>query len=783
MFSRLSHKIYAYFVVLNLVINVFVLVVVNSMIVRHTESAFQLRFNETALLLEQQLKNQADALTAQGLVLSRAPRLLAAVSTGDHETILDIAQIFREQVKSNLFTVIDKSGKVLARVHEHLFWGDNLSSDVQINQALAGEIGSGLLSYNGEIYQVVYVPLVSAGQIISGALRLGFHINDDFAKTLKLLTKTNITFILNNNIVSSSLNSDERIEIGKIIQSNHTESSGKKLSESIFNIKILGEEFRCTVKELPIPDAKYLIQRSIDYETQFHKKLQLFLMVIGLSSIVIALLISMVLAKGIADPIKQLAILSSKVAEGNLDVKFKTQTKDEIGDLSNSFNFMVERLRSYLKELENHRRNLELKVEERTKELEYVNQKLEHHNRRLKELSEMSLINFKNQVELFNAVTEKACNLLNADIAILCTEKDNDCTILSIFGEDKQLFKEHDSVQFLLKQYAGDEEGEILLEDITNMIPLDSIDQDIIKRYKTFVRANIKLNKQRFGTLCLLSKKKGAFTDQDLEALGIIHRILSTEIELKEWEQQILTYTTQVEKANEAKSEFLANMSHELRTPLTAIIGFSEVLNMETFGELNEQQKIYLNDIYESGTHLLKLINDILDLSKIEAGKMEMEISRFRIDDLLENSLVMIKEKCNNHGISLNLNITENLRKFEINADNMKLKQVMFNLLSNAAKFTPDGGEIKVEANRDDDSLLISVTDSGIGISEDNLENVFEEFYQVISGTTDKTPGTGLGLPITKRIVEMHGGKIWVESKGKSKGSRFSISIPLETKL
>ncbi len=593
------------------------------------------------------------------------------------------------------------------------------------------------------------------------------------------MTRTDITFILNNNIVSSSLISDERIEFGSIIQSDHAESSDEKLSESIFKIKLSGEEFRCTVIDLPIPDAKYLIHRSIDYETQFLKKLHFFLMLIGLSSIVIASMISLILAKGIADPIRQLAKLSSKVAEGNLDVKFKTRAKDEIGDLSNSFNFMVERLRSYLEELENHRRNLELKVEERTRELEYVNQKLEHHNLRLKELSEMSLINFENQAEIFNAVTEKACNLLNADIAILCTEKDNDCTIFSILGEDKQLLKEFDSVQQLLKQDDGDEDVEISLEDITNLVPPDSTDHDIIKIYKTFVRANIKLNEQRFGTLCLFSREKDAFTDQDLEVLGIIHRILSTEIELKDWEQQILTYTTQVEKANEAKSEFLANMSHELRTPLTAIIGFSEVLNMETFGELNVQQKTYLNDIYESGNHLLELINDILDLSKIEAGKMEIEISRFRIDVLLENSLVMIKEKCSNHGISLDLNISDNLINFEINADDLKLKQVMYNLLFNAANFTPDGGAIKVDASLEDDNLLISVTDTGIGISEDDLENVFGEFYQVKSGTTDKTPGTGLGLPITKRIVEMHGGKIWVESKGKSKGSRFSMSIPL----
>ncbi|MFC1650180.1 ATP-binding protein [Candidatus Latescibacterota bacterium] len=779
MFKKLSHKIYAYFVAFNLVISVLVIAVVFTLFSRYTNSTIQTRFNETVTLLDQQLKNLADLLTGQGLVQSRAPRLVAALRTGDHETVLDISQTFRDQIKSNLFTVIDNSGIVLARVHEPLQWGDDLSDDVQINRALGGETGSGLLSYNGAIYQVVYVPMVSAGQTISGALRIGFHINDDFAGTLKRLTSTDITFILDNSIVSSSLGSEERAEIERLIQLNHNEENDL---ESIFNIDVLEERFRCTMIDLPIEGAEYLIQRSIDNEKRIYMKIQLFLIVIGLSSFVFALFVSIILARGIAGPIRQLAVLSSKVAGGNLDVKFKTQAVDEIGDLSNSFNYMTGRLKAYLKELENHRRNLEIKVEERTKELETANLKLESHNRRLKELSEMSLVSFENQTELFNAVTEKAGNLLHADIAILCTEKNNQCTSLSIFGDDKELFKADDSLGFLMKQYGTDDEGEILVEDITDLIPKDSVNKDIMKTFKTFVRANISINKQRFGTLSLLSRNKDAFSDQDLEALGIIHRILSTEIELKEWEGQILAYTAEVERANRAKSEFLANMSHELRTPLTAIIGFSEVLSMETFGELNDQQKLYLNDIFESGTHLLKLINDVLDLSKIEAGKMELELSLFRVDEMIENSLIMIKDKCHNHGISLDLSIEDNLKGLNITADNMKLKQVMFNLLSNAAKFTPDGGEINVNAALVGENVLISVADSGIGISKENLDNVFDEFYQVKGGTTDKTPGTGLGLPITKRIIEMHGGKMWAESGGDSNGSKFSIEIPREIK-
>jgi len=233
------------------------------------------------------------------------------------------------------------------------------------------------------------------------------------------------------------------------------------------------------------------------------------------------------------------------------------------------------------------------------------------------------------------------------------------------------------------------------------------------------------------------------------------------------------------EAANRAKSQFLANMSHELRTPLNAVIGFSQVLQEQYFGELNEKQAEYVNDILGSGKHLLSLINDILDLSKIEAGKMELELSRVNIEELLENSLVMIKQKCLKHGISLDLRIPQELGGLEITVvDERKLKQVMFNLLSNAAKFTPDGGAIGVEAGGGR-RVIYQVSDTGIGIAPEYHEKIFEEFYQVRGGLTGKTPGTGLGLSPTKRMVEMHGGRIRVESEGEGKGSRFSFTLPI----
>jgi len=255
------------------------------------------------------------------------------------------------------------------------------------------------------------------------------------------------------------------------------------------------------------------------------------------------------------------------------------------------------------------------------------------------------------------------------------------------------------------------------------------------------------------------------------------------------------------EAANRAKSDFLANMSHELRTPLNAIIGFSEILKDQYFGELNEKQADYVKDILSSGKHLLSLINDILDLSKIEAGKVELELSKVNIKELLENSLIMVKEKCLKHGIDLGINITQDLEDLEITADKRKLKQVMFNLLSNAAKFTPEGGKIHVPADfisgselrvsrseqlatrnsqlATGDFIEISVADSGIGIAPEDQENIFHEFYQVKGGMKDKTPGTGLGLSLVKRLVEMHGGMIWVESDGEGRGSRFSFVLPI----
>jgi signal transduction histidine kinase len=231
-----------------------------------------------------------------------------------------------------------------------------------------------------------------------------------------------------------------------------------------------------------------------------------------------------------------------------------------------------------------------------------------------------------------------------------------------------------------------------------------------------------------------------------------------------------------LEAASRHKSEFLANMSHELRTPLNAVIGFSEVLLQRMFGELNDKQDEYLKDIYASGQHLLSLINDILDLSKIEAGRMELAPTPFHLPTALENAVTLVKERASRRGIALQLDIDPRLG--ELVGDERKVKQVLLNLLSNAVKFTPEGGRISLRASRTDGMVEIAVTDTGIGIAPKDQAAVFEEFRQVGSDETRKQEGTGLGLTLAKKFVELHGGRIWVESE-LGRGATFTFTLPV----
>jgi len=242
--------------------------------------------------------------------------------------------------------------------------------------------------------------------------------------------------------------------------------------------------------------------------------------------------------------------------------------------------------------------------------------------------------------------------------------------------------------------------------------------------------------------------------------------------------REIEDKSQQIEAANRHKSEFLANMSHELRTPLNAIIGFSEVLQEKLFGELNEKQAEYTDDILTSGRHLLSLINEILDLSKVEAGRMELELATFDLPIAIDNARTFVRERATKHGITLDVTVDERLG--DIVGDERKIKQILLNLLSNAVKFTPEGGRVGIEARQADGCVEISVTDTGIGIAPEDQPKIFEEFRQVGGDYAHKVEGTGLGLTLAKKFVELHGGKIWVESE-VGKGSTFVFTLPINS--
>jgi len=248
--------------------------------------------------------------------------------------------------------------------------------------------------------------------------------------------------------------------------------------------------------------------------------------------------------------------------------------------------------------------------------------------------------------------------------------------------------------------------------------------------------------------------------------------------ELMAQQQELLEKTREVEEANQLKSEFLANMSHELRTPLNVIIGFSELLADEVPGKINKEQRQCLSDILGSSQHLLNLISDVLDLSKIESDKMKLSLTNIALTEVVESLARTMMPILAPRKQSLDIEIEEGLPL--VHADKAKVSEVFLNLLGNSAKFTPDGGKLKIEAVREGDWCRVSMIDDGIGIKTEDQEKIFEPFYQLDNPQTQKKEGTGLGLRIAKQIIEKHGGQIWVESE-YGKGSRFTFTLPLAT--
>lgn len=427
------------------------------------------------------------------------------------------------------------------------------------------------------------------------------------------------------------------------------------------------------------------------------------------------------------------------------------------------------------------------KVKERTKELEDYSFKL----RRLYNLSFASAPTAK---EFTDMLLKELAELLDVDAAAVGT----------ITGKEYIAYAVADRRDLDIKEGMRFPFDEVYCHIVNeNKKPLmirNAAESEEFRKHPDFLKHGIAsylgvpvyIEGKTFGILCTFSKLPHNYKDYDI----ILHQLISIRLEFELIREKYVNHLRnaklQAESANKTKSEFLANMSHELRTPLNSIIGFSEMMHDGMTGEINEKQKDFLGDVIGSAKHLLSLINDILDLSKIEAGKMELELEAFDLEAILKASMEMFRNKLNVHKINTSINIEKGISS--ITADERKIKQVLVNLLSNAMKFTPDNGSISIQARKIKDTSLfsaagtekigfyaveISVEDTGEGIPPEFLKKLFRPFEQLGSPYLKKHEGTGLGLSLCKQIVDMHGGRIYVESK-VGKGSIFRFIIPVE---
>ncbi len=339
-----------------------------------------------------------------------------------------------------------------------------------------------------------------------------------------------------------------------------------------------------------------------------------------------------------------------------------------------------------------------------------------------------------------------------------------------------------DGILLCLNEPAADKLGEpaerLVGRNFFELLPLDVAAERRIRIIEA-VRSGMSIRsvdaEGGFWTETLV--KPITYPSGKIEMLALFFRDITNQMQA---DLELRKAKEAAESADIAKTRFLANISHELRTPLNAIIGFSEILESQTFGLLNERQSRYVRHVASSGQHLLDLINDILDLAKVGSGKMELHLSEVSVPSIVERSVSMIAERAAKQGIAIHIDIDEAFRSHVFQADERKFRQIFLNLFSNAVKFTPDGGRIELKVCRKQNDLFASVTDTGIGITVEDQGRIFGPFEQVDSSYARSTHGTGLGLALSKSLAELHGGRMWVQSEGSGKGSTFAFTVPLK---
>ncbi len=500
---------------------------------------------------------------------------------------------------------------------------------------------------------------------------------------------------------------------------------------------------------------------SFENERRILRQTRNAILGLGILTLIGGLLFVQFHVRRVARPIQALVHGAEAVAQGDLETRIQIERRDEVGRLGEAFNRMGDSLKAF--------------------------REIDH-----------EITSTLDRDAVLQTIARHARALLKADLAHVatCDPRTGSATVVAGSGDRGGFLR---GLEIVPGHGAG---GYVLTTGQPLLIANYAHDPRITKDHHDLVGSEgivallvvpIGLKGKIIGLLYAANRRPTAFTSGDQEILSRLAAQAAIAIEnatlyaqvrqhAEELEAKVEARTQDLQDANaqlaaasQHKSEFLASMSHELRTPLNAVIGFAEVLLERLFGELNEKQDEFLQDILSSGRHLLSLINDILDLSKVEAGRMELRLEPFNLPLALENALTLVRERAKRHGISLSLTVDEKLSEFV--ADERKVRQILLNLLSNAVKFTPDGGRISVAAALANGGAEIAVSDTGIGIAPEEQAAIFEAFRQVGRDPAQKREGTGLGLTLAKSYVELHGGKLSVQSE-LGKGSTFTFTLP-----
>ncbi len=486
--------------------------------------------------------------------------------------------------------------------------------------------------------------------------------------------------------------------------------------------------------------------------------------VLLLLGLLLAVAVSVALARHMVTPIRAIQAGAARVARGDLEQRIQVDTGDELQALGQEFNEMTRLLsESYA--------SLEAKVDARTRDLSFA---LDQQTATADVLRVLSDSPTEIQPVL-DAVVHKAARLCSADDVVVRLADAGVSRLVAHHGTlpaavTRRITRASISGRALIERTT------VEVDDATSALhQAEYPDGDAGAGARSMVAVPLVNEDRAEGAIVMRRTEARPFAEREVKLLETFAAQASIALRNARLYHELERKSRELELADRHKSQFLANVSHELRTPLNAIIGFSEVLRARMFGELNKKQAEYIDDIHSSGRHLLALINDILNLAKIEAGRMDLELSRFDVAAAIHSALGVVRERANRQGITLVFEPDETLGQWV--ADERKFKQIMLNLLSNAVKFTPDRGRVEVQATTTNAALEVSVVDTGVGIAPQHLSTIFDEFRQLDPGNPRSEEGTGLGLPLTRRLVELHGGTMAVQSE-VGVGSTFRFALP-----